>query len=102
MFQTKSKKLYKEFEELLNQGNEGKLEVFLNKNFNKLSDKFQDKVAVVLLKNALTKSIEDNIEENNAIKRFQIEGVKTLRKLENLKKQVQDKKSELKLKESLN
>jgi hypothetical protein len=42
--------LYKEFEELLNQGNEKDLELFLRDNLKKFPEKVQNKITVVLLK----------------------------------------------------
>jgi hypothetical protein len=99
MFQTKSKKLYKEFEELLNQGNEKDLELFLRDNLKKFPEKVQNKITVVLLKRTLEKVIE---EDNNSIRRFQENGITTLKKLEKMKLYLKDREDELLAKESLN
>lgn len=101
MLFTSNKKLYKEFEELLKADNEKDLEAFLGEKFDKLSEKYQDKVTLSLLKKTLDKANSDQ-EKESSLEKFQAEGIKTLKKLENLKKQVEDKKKELELKESLN
>ncbi len=98
MMSDQNKKLYNDFDKLLKNGDEVSLENFLRNNFGKFSEDLKNEITVILLKRALEKIAT---EDENAIQRFQRVGLDTLKRLEEIKKYLENKKKELKIKKSL-
>ena len=102
MSKDNTEKLYSEFEKLLKEGNDADLKVFLRDNLEKFPEELQNKITVLLLKKALQDVVKEKGSDENAIKRFQRAGIATLKKLENIGEELENKKEELLVQESLN
>ncbi|MBU1178307.1 hypothetical protein KJ903_03740 [Patescibacteria group bacterium] len=91
--------LYDEFCQVMQAGDEAKAKDFLVENYDKLPEKVQGEVALLLFEEGLGKLIND---KDQKVAEFQERGLKVAQELENAKKQLEDKLKAMDVEESIN